>query len=292
MSEGAWRLGLLGHPVSHSLSPALHRAALEATGSLGDYTLIDCPPQSLPEAVARLGRGELDGLNATIPHKEALLDLVDELGPAARTVGAINTLCRTPEGRVEGHNTDVEGLERALSERWPEAPWRWRPVTVVGAGGAARAAVLAAVRGEACEVRVVNRTPERALRLAAQLQGCADVPILALGPERAFDDAALILQATAAGMSWRPTEPRWSALVASATEHLRRAHEGACLMDLVYRPSPTPWMLAARGLGLAGADGLSMLVHQAALSFYLWTGLAPPIEAMRSAALGALTERA
>ena len=203
MKSGSWRLGLLGHPVAHSLSPLLHTAALRATGQEGTYELIDCPPEHLAHAVARLRRGEYDGLNATIPHKEALVGLVDRLSRSAAALGAVNTLVRTADGDVEGHNTDLEGLVSALVQRWPATPWRWHPATVVGAGGAARAAVAAAAHLGASEVRVTNRTPERAQALATALQPTSDVPVVAHSADTAFDGAGLVLQATSAGMGWR-----------------------------------------------------------------------------------------
>jgi shikimate dehydrogenase len=290
VSGSAWRLGLLGHPVAHSLSPALHAAAFEVTGQTGTYELIDCPPARLADAVARLRRGQFDGLNATIPHKEALVGLVDRLARSAAAVGAINTLVRTADGEVEGHNTDVEGLVSALEARWPDTPWRWHPVTVVGAGGAARAAVMAAVQLGASEVRVTNRTPDRATTLVADLRPACDSPLVAHPVETAFTGTALVLQATSAGMGWSPEQPRWSALRARATERLATARPDAVVMDLVYRPSPTPWVEAARAAGHEAEDGLAMLVGQAAAAFACWTGVRPPIEPMRLAALGALAE--
>lgn len=290
MSEGTWRLGLLGHPVAHSLSPPLHTAALHATGQTGSYALIDCPPEQLASAVERLRAGEFDGLNATIPHKEALVGLVDRLSRSASALGAVNTLVRTPDGEVEGHNTDLEGLVGALEARWPATPWRWHPVTVVGAGGAARAAVAAAVQLGASEVRVTNRTPERAQALAVALQPLSDVPVVPHPLETAFVGAALVLQATSAGMGWAPGQPRWTALLERATRRLAAARPDAVLLDLVYRPEVTPWVQAARASGHEAESGLGMLVGQAAAAFACWTGVRPPLGPMAQAIRDALPE--
>ncbi|MDP6946385.1 MAG: shikimate dehydrogenase, partial [Myxococcota bacterium] len=175
MSDGSWRLGLLGHPVAHSLSPPLHLAALEATGQLGTYALVDCPPEGLAEALARLRGGEFDGLNATIPHKEALAGCVDRLARSAAALGAVNTLVRAPDGAIEGHNTDLVGLVSALKERWPETPWRWSPATVVGAGGAARAVASTLIDRGAAGVTLLNRTESRARAAADSLSGPVSV---------------------------------------------------------------------------------------------------------------------
>jgi shikimate dehydrogenase len=291
VNDGVWRLGLLGHPVQHSLSPALHTAALASTGQVGTYTLIDCPAEGLDAAVARLREGAFDGLNVTLPHKEALVPLVDRLEGAAAAIGAVNTLLCTPEGVVEGHNTDVPGLVTALEARWPETPWRWLPVTVIGAGGAARAAVLAADQLGAGEIRITNRTQERAERVVSELQARCRAPLLSLPIERAFQDAALVLQATSVGMSWRPEQSQWGGHARKVTEQLRRARPGAACFDLVYRPRVTAWMQGAVAAGHEVEDGLGMLVAQAAASFGLWTGSHPDKGAMQASVLGALSER-
>jgi shikimate dehydrogenase len=288
VSAGAWRLGLLGHPVEHSLSPALHKAALASTGQTGSYELIDCLPESLEAAVTPLRQGAFDGLNVTLPHKEALVSLVDRLEGDAAAIGAINTLVRTPGGALEGHNTDVSGLVMALQRRWPETPWRRLPVTIVGAGGAARAAVLAADRLGASEVRITNRTMERAERLAHELQPVCKASLVSTPSAGAFHGAALIVQATSVGMSWTLGQPRWRTRVSQVAAALRGARPGASCIDLVYRPRPTAWMEGALAAGHEVEDGLGMLVAQAASSFALWTGIAPEMTSMRASVLGAL----
>lgn len=291
MSDGAWRFGLVGHPVQHSLSPVLHEAALASTGQRGTYALVDCLTVDLESAVERLREGSFDGLNVTLPHKEALVPLVDHLEGAAAAIGAINTVLCTPEGRVEGHNTDVSGLIMALETRWPGTPWKWLPVTIIGAGGAARAAVLAADRLGAGEIRITNRTQARAERVVSDLQGICRAPLMSCSMEQAVKDAALVVQATSVGMSWLSGQVEWATHRQRTADALRCARPGASCFDMVYRPRTTAWMQGAVEAGHEAEDGLGMLVAQAAASFLLWTGVGPDREVMRAAVSGALVQR-
>jgi len=309
-----WRFALLGHPVAHSLSPALAAAALPALGLSGRYELLDTPgPTPPPDGPApaldarleALRRGTYDGLNVTAPLKQAARARCDALGEDARRVGAVNTLCRAPSpsrgapARIVGHNTDLPGLIAALRERWPATPWRGRPVAVLGAGGAARAAVWAAAQTGASEVLVLNRTPQRARALVAQSEGLpvpiqaapwpAQSPATAAGLAR----CALILQATSLGVGVSPGAPHgaWDDALTRAQGALAGASPGACLYDLVYTPAKTVWVHAARARGLDATSGLGMLVHQAASAYELWTGRRPPADALWKAARRALDER-
>jgi shikimate dehydrogenase len=289
MSRGPFRLGLLGHPVGHSVSPAMHRAALAACGYRGDYELIDVPPGALGSHLERLRGGRLDGLNVTVPHKGEAAGLCDLLTPAARLAGAVNTLVRAASGHVEGHNTDIAGLRAALAHAFPETPWRGRPAAVLGAGGAGRAAVLAAIESGAAEVRVHNRTVARAQALCSELGPHVGVALVVVAEEReAARGAALILQATTRGMSCQVGGPAWSEAHDHALGVLAAAAPGAAVLDLVYRPRETPWVAAARASGLHADDGLEMLVQQAAAAFALWTGAHPDPSVMRAAAEAAL----
>ncbi len=280
-----WRLGLIGHPLSHSVSPTLHRAALKTTGLEGDYRLYDRSAVNLSEIVSELRRGELDGLNVTIPHKERVLAYVDRLEGAALALGAVNTLVRASDGCIEGHNTDLQGLVDALRERWPNVPWSGSPATVIGAGGAARAAVMAALEVGASEVRVTNRSAQRAERLADDFQQLSLERVVARPAEDAFEGSALVLQASAIGMGWASTHPQWSDALEAAALGLAHVSAQAVLFDLVYTPRVTPWISAARERGLESDDGVKMLVAQAAASFRLWTGREPRLEAMHQALL-------
>lgn len=266
--------------MAHSLSPLLHGAALESLGLSGSYALLDVQPDGLEAIFERIRGGELDGVNVTIPHKERACALVDRLVGPASLVGALNTVVKGADGRLEGHNTDVAGLRDALLARWPRVPFRARPATVIGAGGAARAAVMAADELGASEIRVVNRTHERAEALVDALQGALRADVVAARHPEAFDGSALVLQASSLGMGWQEGTSRWRAAVEMGRDALQVASDDACLLDLVYRPALTPWMQAADQAGLEREGGLGMLGAQAAASFALWTGRTPSLGEM------------
>jgi shikimate dehydrogenase len=247
------RAGVLGWPVSHSRSPAMHEAAYRAAGLEGwRYQLLPVPPELLVETVRALGPAGFSGANVTIPHKQAVLKAADEAADAARAIGAANMLTFA-DGRVRADNTDAPGLLAAL----PEPP-SGSSALVLGAGGSARAAIWALRQGGAEAVMVWNRTPERAQRVAREL-GARAVP----GPQ----PADLLVSCVPAGAS-PPLEP------------------GAygCVVDLAYGAQETPLVAAARAAGARVVDGLEVLVRQGALSFESWTGRRAPLEAMRAAA--------
>jgi shikimate dehydrogenase len=246
------RAGVLGWPVSHSLSPAMHEAAYRAAGLEGwRYQLLPVPPELLVETVRALAPAGFAGANVTIPHKEAALEAADEAADVAGAIGAANMLTFA-DGQVRADNTDAPGLLAALPE-----PASGRRALVLGAGGSARAAIWALRQGGAEEVLVWNRTPERAQRVAREL-GARAVP----SPE----PADLLVSCVPAGAS-PPLEP------------------GAygCVVDLAYGAQETPLIAAARAAGSHAVDGLEVLVRQGALSFEAWTGRRAPLEAMRAA---------
>ncbi|MCB9788076.1 MAG: shikimate dehydrogenase [Deltaproteobacteria bacterium] len=285
----ALRLGLVGHPVAHSVSPDMHRAALAAAGLTGDYELLDVPPEQLEGCVAGLRAGLRSGLNVTVPHKGAAARFCDRLAPEAALAGAANTLVRSPDGRIEGHNTDIAGLVAALQQAFSAAPWRGRAAVVLGAGGAGRASVLAAFQAGASEVRVWNRTPERAQALVGELAPKVAGALVAFAdPVEAARGAALVLQATTRGMATTVGDPAWSAARDEAARVIAATAPDAAVLDLVYRPRETPWVAAARASGRRADDGLEMLVQQAAWAFRLWTGRTADPAVMRAAAEAAL----
>jgi shikimate dehydrogenase len=272
-----WALGLLGTRVGHSLSPVLHGAALASVGLEGTYTALEAPDEaSLATAIAALRAGALDGLNVTIPWKTAAARRCDVLVGEAARLGAVNTLVHGGGG-LAGHNTDVTGLLAALAEAGV-GPLAGRPCAVIGAGGAARAALLVAERLGAGELRLWNRTGARAEALASELgMGRATDRL-----EAALDGAALVLQASASGMDLADADA--SALASELSGPLALTASDAHVCDLVYRPRRTAWLRAAREIGRTAQDGLPMLVHQAAAAFTLWTGRHPDVSAMRTAA--------
>ena len=256
---------MLGWPVAHSRSPAMHNAALADLGLTGwRYQLLPVPPELFEETVRALPAAGFAGANVTIPHKEAALDLADEATSAARAIGAANTLTFGPEGAISADNTDAPGLLAALP-----LDARGRTAIVLGAGGSARAAAWA-LRSAGADVAVWNRTPARAHAVAEALG--VRVVSTATGP------ADLLVNCTSVGLA----DP-----AATFKELPVRADclsEYACVVDLVYRDGGTALLQAARRRGCATVDGLEVLVRQGALSLEAWTGREAPIEAMRRAA--------
>jgi shikimate dehydrogenase len=271
------RLGVLGWPVAHSRSPAMHNAALAALGMEGwRYQRLPVSPALFEETARALGDSGFVGANVTIPHKRAALAVAVQASEAAQAIGAANTLTCLPDGTLTAENTDAPGLIAALG-----GAVAGRRALVLGAGGSARAAVWGLREAGASEVSIWNRTPERAEALAREL-GARWVA--------APEPADLLVNCTSVGLE--------GALEGSGVE--RSATDGEALnqlgltfdqvgeysnvADLVYRSTPTPLLAAARAHGSRTVDGLEILVAQGALSFELWTGRPAPRELMDRAA--------
>ncbi len=264
-SKSTFVLGLLGRPLAHSLSPALHEAALQALQLPGVYLPFDMSEPSLESFLAAADRLHVRGLNVTIPYKETVASLVDELDGDAEALEAVNTVV-LHEGWAKGHNTDTFGFRmslRSLGLRLGE-----RRALVVGAGGAAKAVVHVLLR-EGAEVAVTNRTGARAEALADAFDDSIEV----LSPEETTKGSwDLLVNATPAGMLGVET--------ALPVPEAVLAHTGF-VYDLVYNPAETPLLAAAKRRGVRGTNGTEMLLQQAAKSFELWTGKTAPYEAMK-----------
>jgi len=262
------RLGVLGWPVAHSLSPRIQNAALHAAG-LADwhYQLLPVPPELLAETICGLPEAGFRGANVTIPHKHAALALATRPSPRAAAIGAANTLIFTPDGEVRADNTDAPALIASLPH-----PATGASVLVLGAGGSARAAVWA-LRDAGAAVRIWNRTGERARRVANELGASA----VTAAQVRSDPGADVLVNCTAVGL-------RGSASMDGLPIGERELDGFGCVVDLVYRPEATALISAARTLGIAVVDGLEILVGQAALSFELFTGRKASVAAMRAAA--------
>ncbi|MFI5008691.1 MAG: shikimate dehydrogenase family protein [Solirubrobacterales bacterium] len=282
------RLGVLGWPVAHSRSPAMHNAAFAALGMEGwRYQRLPVPPELLQETTRALGGAGFLGANVTIPHKEAALALAGDATPRARAIGAANTLTFEPDGTIAAENTDAPGLLLAMrSGPWPGAQageahdsaprseLQGCSALVLGAGGSARAAVWA-LREAGAEVSVWNRTPERALALADEFQVRAVARPVA---------ANVLVNCTSVGLQRSAKET--TAPLQELGLLPDQVGEYSYVVDLVYRDAPTPLLAAARAAGARTLDGLEVLVAQGALSFELWTGCEAPLDVMRSAARG------
>jgi shikimate dehydrogenase len=285
------RFVLVGHPVSHSLSPAIHAAAYVELGLDARYELVDAPDEAaVGRVVDAMRSGEVAGSNVTVPWKQVALRLADRADVSASEVGAANTLVRGRAGEVVAHNTDVPALAAELTEL-VESPG---VALVLGAGGAALAAVAAARRLGA-EVRVSARrfevsVPDVEWPNAAALRRLGAELLAWPSGSDAFLEGAVgahvVLQATSAGMSGAGS----GAAVADVVPWSRLAR-GAVAYDLVYNPSVTPFLERATAAGVAARGGLGMLVVQAAYALELWLGQKAPRAAMQRAAQAALSER-
>jgi shikimate dehydrogenase len=268
------RLAVLGQPISHSRSPAMHSAALAELGLAPEwsYEAIEVAPAQFSSRVRRMEGEGFVGANVTVPHKVAALELADEASDAARAIGAANTLSFAG-GRIVAENTDASGFLDAL----PGPPVGMQAL-VLGAGGAARAVVWALVASDA-NVSVWNRTPERAEAIAAELGGSV-LPVG--GDELPVADFDLLVNATSVGMGAAPGA-RGADLKALQIP-ADAIGERQLVVDLAYGPAPTGLIRAARERRATVVDGLEVLVRQGAASFRIWTGQEPPVEVMRQAA--------
>lgn len=281
--DGATRLiGLLGSPVAHSKSPAIHNAAFAATGVNAAYLAFEVAPEKLAAAAAGLVALGAAGWNVTMPHKTAMAALCDELSPAARIVGAVNTVV-VQDGRMTGHITDGSGFTAALTDRGFNPAGK--QVALFGAGGAARAAAVQLALDGAAQLAIFNRTVAKARMLAETIAaetGCAarayaldDVEAL----RAAVTEADLVINGTKLGMASYPEtcvlpDARWLA---------RRP----VVADFVYNPVQTRLLAMAAAAGCPTLDGLAMLLWQGAQAFALWTGRPMPVAAVRAQVFGA-----
>ncbi len=268
--------GLIGDPVAHSRSPAIHNAAFAHLGIDARYELWHTSAEDLETRVAALRSADVLGANVTLPHKRAVMALLDRIDPQAELIGAINTIVRAPDGTLSGLNTDAPAFLAELREDLGYAP-EGQTAVILGASGAARAAAAALLDAGAGGLVLVNRTLERAEELLADLLAASerDPLLLAVAPDDpALGDllasASLLVNATSLG--WHGDETPLPA---------EQIPPGALVYDMVYRPTRLLRDAAARGARTA--DGLGMLVRQAALAFEQWTGRPAPLDVMRAA---------
>ena len=280
------KLGIIGYPIGHSISPVFQQAALDHCGIDGAYQAYQVAPDSLAEFFQDLRQPDFLGINVTVPHKEAVIPYLDEVDDWATAAGAVNTIVNR-DGRLSGHNTDGSGFLRALKDGADFYPEDSR-VLVLGAGGAARGVILALVRDGIADLTVANRTLERAQRLAdlAQSDGISSRAIPLSGQELtdAAANADLIVNCTTIGMSHGPDE------AGSPLSH-SQIPSTALVNDLVYNPLETPLLREAERAGAGVLGGIHMLVYQGAASFEMWTGKDAPVDVMLAAATKAMAAR-
>ena len=269
-----FHFGLIGYPLGHSLSPDIHNAALKACDLQGEYTLFSSPPDdsdALKALLKRVRDGEISGLNVTIPHKQNVIPLLDELTPTSRAIGAVNTIFMQ-EGKLMGDNTDVPGflvdLNRFL-EMHQSSIVNHKSALILGAGGSARAVVYALAQ-DGCEIAITARRLEQAQELASHYSICA-VDYNDIKP-KTFN---LLVNTTPVGMSPNIDASPWPANLSLLPN--------AAIYDLVYNPRETKLVKDARTAGYSATTSLGMLVEQAALSFEIWTGCNAPREPLFTA---------
>lgn len=263
MTGGRLRAGVMGWPVGHSLSPVMMMAWLQAAGITGSYEKLAVEPSGFDAACVRLKADGFSGVNITIPHKEAALRIADTASDAARAIGAANVLRVTGTG-LHADNTDIAGIGAALDE----AGWTGEgSVVLVGAGGAARAALYVLASRGIGDIRILNRTPERAQKIAQEMSVTARIFAMEEA-QQALEGARLLINATSLGMAGQP------ALVLP----LSQLEGGAIVFDMVYVPLETPLLAEARKAGFRTADGLSMLIGQARPAFEAFFGAPPPAD--------------
>ncbi len=278
-------VGVIGWPVAHSLSPPMHNAAFAHLGLDWVYVAFPVHPDGVGEAVRGVRGLGLVGINVTIPHKQAVIEHLDELDQTAADLEAANTI-HNADGHLKGYNTDGPGLLRSLAEAGFQPSGK--KVAVIGAGGSARAVVFALARAGASHIAILNRTLEKAVRLAelvrsrCKFPAVEPLPLTGAASREAVESADAVIDCTSVGM-----HPHTDVPPVVPAEWLR---PGQVVCDLTYNPRHTVLLKAARSRGATVVDGTGMLVHQGAIAFEIWTGRSAPVEVMRAALLAALEQ--
>ena len=259
--------GVIGWPIHHSLSPLMHSHWLKQYGIPGAYVPLPIAPENFGRCVAAMPLMGFAGASVTVPHKEAAYALSATLDEDARATGAVNTLL-FEGGVVHGRNTDVSGFAASLAESLGDDAAKRGPVAVLGAGGAARAVVIALARAGAREIRIANRTKDRAENLARAFAQKANIQTIAWGDwTAAFAGAKLLVNTTSLGMTGK----------APLDVSLQALPRDAAVADMVYNPLETALLRSARERGAKTMDGLGMLMHQAVPAFAAWFGVTPKV---------------
>jgi len=287
------RFAVVGHPIAHSKSPAMHAAAYVELHLPHTFEKIDVDEAHFPKILESLKHGDFDGINVTVPHKLRAFELADDVAPSAKAVHAANVLVRDDAGKITAHNTDVAALEqelRVLAEGRGGSPFVGRTGVVIGRGGAARAAIAAIgklgcrrvviLARDADDVAFV-REAERILHESApnpDALGTTSILVRSLADGAPAGNIGVVVQATSCGMSGGPE----GSIVANAVPFGDLAAD-AIAYDVVYVPRETPFLRAARVATIAAENGLGMLARQGAIAFELWLGIPAPLAAMRRA---------
>ncbi len=268
------RIGLIGNPVEHSLSPVFQQVAFDALKIPVTYELWQTTDEQVAERLDALRSGEIYGANVTVPHKETFAAAVDHTSNVARRAGAVNTVMLDDDGKLFGDNTDAYGFIQPLKER--DFPFGMSNALILGAGGAARGVVVALLDAGIRSIIIANRTLTRAERMANDLSDSRIAICMLADASDHANTTQLVVNATALG--WQDEAPVDAGF-------FKQLSPDAIAYDLTYRL--TPYLQGASEAGLQTIDGLPMLVHQGARSFELWSGQRPPIDLMLAAAIEA-----
>ncbi len=283
MSDTIKKIGLIGWPIAHSLSPVMHNAAFDSLGLDYHYTLLPTKPDDLETLLTNFASRGFVGGNITMPHKQAVMSYLDEISEDARSIGAVNTI-HVQDGKMIGHNTDWVGFLNALLEA------RHNPagmnVAILGAGGAARAAIFALAGAGVAQIIVINRTVSRGEQLTdemARVFPACQITFQPLEPETLQavpNDVDLVVNATSVGMEPQDGLSVWPDQIPIPTK--------AIYYDVIYKPSQTHFLQRAEAAGRPTLNGVGMVVHQGVAGFKIWTGKEPPVETMWQSVLDVL----
>ncbi len=275
-------LAVIGHPIAHSLSPAMHNAALRALELDFAYVPFDVPPDMLAEAVLGIRSLGIVGVNVTIPHKEKIIDYLDEVSEEAARISSVNTVC-LENGRLKGYSTDGVGFLGPL--RSSGFGLKGVEAVILGAGGSAKA-VAYALTDSGAQIAIINRTPERGAALAEQINAVTSKKSARSvdwsEARRTIREAALLVNCTSVGMY-----PN----IADTPCPKEMLHPGLLVYDLVYNPPVTRLLKEAGEIGAKTLNGVKMLVHQGAESFKIWLNREPPLDVMEQQVISALNRR-
>lgn len=264
--------GVIGNPIGHSMSPLMHNDAFQEKGIDSHYQPFLVKSEDIEKAVKALKVLDVQGFNVTIPHKRAIMPLLDEVDPLAEAIGAVNTVVRKGD-RFIGFNTDGMGFIRSLEESCP-FPLDNKAVLIIGAGGAARAIFYSMAASGIKNIDICNRTPEKGEDIIKDCPfPCTSASLSLQQAEQSMELYDIIVQTTSVGM-----HPETNAMPLNVT----RIKEGAFISDIIYNPLETKIMKTFRALGGKGDNGIGMFVHQGALAFELWTGIIPDSDRMRN----------
>ncbi|MBL4612751.1 MAG: shikimate dehydrogenase [Emcibacter sp.] len=273
------KAGVVGWPISHSLSPRLHSYWLQKYNLDGEYLAYEVKPEELGDFIKSLPKKNITGLNLTVPHKEIVFPFLDDVDDVARKIGAVNTII-VRDGRLYGTNTDGYGFLTNLMENAPEWSAESGPAVIIGAGGAARAAIVSLLEAGVPEIRLINRTKSRAEKLGDIYEDSRLKICDWQDRSKSLSDAALLVNTTTLGMKGQPAlDIDLTALPVSAVVY-----------DIVYNPLETDLLKQAASRGNHCVDGLGMLLYQAAPAFQAWFGKQPTVDpSLRDHVLAGLT---